>query len=121
MRKKNQKKKKEEKKKEEKEKPDEYKSNDAMKEEKIPKFSRNDSVLCNLNPKNKKYSLFYLNYDELKNIPGDFEKRDLIELIYFLKKKGAKIFINYYKPVEEEPEEEPETNQNQDNEIAGET
>ena len=92
-----------------------------MKEEKIPKFSRNDSVLCNLNPKNKKYSLFYLNYDELKNIPGDFEKRDLIELLYFLKKKGAKIFINYYKPVEEEPEEEPETNQNQDNEIAGET
>ena len=113
--------KKEEKKKEEKEKPDEYKSNDAMKEEKIPKFSRNDSVLCNLNPKNKKYSLFYLNYDELKNIPGDLEKRDLIELIYFLKKKDAKIFINYYKPVEGEPEEEPETNQNQDNEIAGET
>ena len=92
-----------------------------MKEEKIPKFSRNDSVLCNLNPKNKKYSLFYLNHDELKNIPRDFEKRDLIELIYFLKKKGAKIFINYYKPVEEEPEEEPETNQNRDNEIAGET
>ena len=92
-----------------------------MKEEKIPKFSRKDSVLCNLNPKSKKYSLFYLNYDELKNIPGDFEKRDLIELLYFLKKKGAKIFINYYKPVEEEPEEEPETNQNQDNEIAGET
>ena len=73
------------------------------------------------NPKNKKYSLFYFNYDELKNIPGDFEKRDLIELIYFLKKKDAKIFINYYKPVEEEPEEEPETNQNQYNEIAGET
>ena len=113
--------KKEEKKKEEKEKPDEYEPNDAMKEEKIPKFSRKDSVLCNLNPKSKKYSLFYLNYDELKNIPGDFEKRDLIELLYFLKKKGAKIFINYYKPVEEEPEEEPETNQNQDNEIAGET
>jgi hypothetical protein len=106
---------------EEKEKPDEYEPNDAMKEETIPKFSRKDSVLCNLNPKSKKYSLFYLNYDELKNIPGDFEKRDLIELLYFLKKKGAKIFINYYKPVEEEPEEEPETNQNQDNEIAGET
>ena len=109
-------------KKEEKEEPDEYEPNDAMKEEKIPKFSRKDSVLCNLNPKNKKYSLFYLNFDELKDIPGNFEKKDLIELIYFLKKKGAKIFINFYKPVEEEiVEEEDDSNKNQDNEIAGET
>ena len=114
--------KKEEKKKEEEFKPDEYEPNDAMKEDKIPKFSRKDSILCNLNPKSKKYSLFYLNFDELKDIPGNFEKRDLIELIYFLKKKGAKIFVNYYKPVEEPKEEEPEeTNQNKDNEIEGET
>ena len=112
----------EEKKNKEEEKPDEYEPNDAMKEEKIPKFSREDSILCNLNPKNKKYSLFYLNYDELKDIPGNFEKKDLIELIYFLRKKGAKIFINFYKPVEEEKEEEvDEGNQNQDNEILGET
>ena len=114
--------KKEEKKKEEEFKPDEYEPNEAMKEDKIPKFSRKDSILCNLNPKSKKYSLFYLNFDELKDIPGNFEKRDLIELIYFLKKKGAKIFVNYYKPVEEPKEEEPEeTNQNKDNEIEGET
>ena len=113
---------KKEKKKEEEFKPDEYEPNDAMKEDKIPKFSRKDSILCNLNPKSKKYSLFYLNFDELKDIPGNFEKRDLIELIYFLKKKGAKIFVNYYKPVEEPKEEEPEeTNQNKDNEIEGET
>ena len=97
---------KKEKKKEEEFKPDEYEPNDAMKEDKIPKFSRKDSILCNLNPKSKKYSLFYLNFDELKDIPGNFEKRDLIELIYFLKKKGAKIFVNYYKPVEEPKEEE---------------
>ena len=114
--------KKEEKKKEEEFKPDEYEPNEAMKEDKIPKFSRKDSILCNLNPKSKKYSLFYLNFDELKDIPGNFEKRDLIELIYFLKKKGAKIFVNYYKPVEEQKEEKPEeTNQNKDNEIEGET
>ena len=44
-------------------------------------------------------------------------------MIFFLKKKGAKIFINFYKPVEEEKEPEPEEekNRNQDNEIAGET
>ena len=114
--------KKEEKKKEEEPKPDEYEPNDAMKEEKIPKFSRKDTVLCNLNPKNKKYALFYLNFDEIKDIPGNFEQRDLIELIYFLKKKGAKIFVNYYKPPEEpKEEEEEEKNQNKDNEIEGET
>ena len=112
---------KEEKKKKEEE-PDEYEPNEAMKEEKIPKFSRKDSILCNLNPKNKKYSLFFLNFDDIKDIPGNFEKKDLIELIYFLKKKGAKIFINYYKPVEEKIEkEEDEGNKNQDNEIHGET
>ena len=114
--------KKDEKKKEEEPKPDEYEPNDAMKEEKIPKFSRKDTVLCNLNPKNKKYALFYLNFDEVKDIPGNFEQRDLIELIYFLKKKGAKIFVNYYKPPEEPKEEgEEEKNQNKDNEIEGET
>ena len=111
------------KKKEEKIEPDEYEPNDAMKDERIPKFSRKDTVLCNLNPRNKKYSLFYLNFDDLKDMPGNFEKRDLIELIFFLKKKGAKIFVNFYKPVEEkkEPEPEEEKNRNQDNEIAGET
>ena len=58
----------------------------------------------------------------MKDIPSNFEKKDLIELIYFLKKKGAKIFINFYKPVEEEVvEEEDDSNKNQDNEIAGET
>ena len=114
--------KKEGKKKEEKIEPDEYEPNDAMKEDKIPKFSRKDSILCNLNPKQKKYSLFYLNFDELKDIPGNFEQRDLIELIYFFKKKGAKIFVNFYKPVEEPKEEEPDdSNKNKDNEIEGET
>ena len=76
-----------------------------MKADKIPKFSRKDSILCNLNPKSKKYALFYLNFDQLKKIPGNFEKRDLIELLYFLKKKGAKIFINYYKPEEKKLQE----------------
>ena len=93
-----------------------------MKEDKIPKFSRKDSVLCNLYPNCKKYSVFYLNFDELKNIPGNFEKRDLIELLYFFKKKGIKIFINYYQPEEEKKEEkEEEGNKNKDNEVAGET
>ena len=75
-----------------------------------------------MNTRVKKYTLFYLNFDELKDIPGNFEIKDLIELVYFLKKKGAKIFINYYKPEEEKVEqEEEETNKNKDNEVQGET
>ena len=99
--------------KEENQEPEDYEPNEAMKAEKIPKFSRKDSVLCNLNPKNTKYTLFYLNFDELKNIPGNFEKNDLIELLHFLRKKGAKIFINYYKP--EEPKEESKDNKDKEN------
>ena len=93
---------------EEKQEPEDYEPNEAMKADKIPKFSRKDSVLCNMNPKKNKYSLFYLNFDQLKEIPGNFKKNDLIELLYFLKKKGSKIFINYYKP--EEPKEESDEN-----------
>ena len=104
----------EKKKEEEKVEPDEYEPNEAMKADKIPKFSRKDTVLCNLNPKQKKYSLFYLNFEDLKNIPGDFDKRDLIELLYFLKKKGSKIFINYYKPEEKKEEKKEESNENKE-------
>ena len=111
----NKEKNKEEKKKEEENlEPDEYEPNEAMKADKIPKFSRKDTILCNLNPKQKKYSLFYLNFDELKDIPGDFDKRDLIELLYFFKKKGAKIFINFFKPEEKKEENKEEKNENKE-------
>ena len=111
----NKEKNKEEKKKEEENlEPDEYEPNEAMKADKIPKFSRKDTILCNLNPKQKKYSLFYLNFDELKDIPGDFDKRDLIELLYFFKKKGTKIFINYFKPEEKKEENKEEPNENKE-------
>ena len=106
---------KEEEKKEENQEPEDYEPNEAMKAEKIPKFSRKDSVLCNMDPKNKKYNLFYLNFDGLKDIPGNFENNDLIELLYFLKKKGAKIFINYCKPEEPIEEKKEESKDNKEN------
>ena len=106
---------KEEEKKEENQEPEDYEPNEAMKAEKIPKFSRKDSVLCNMDPKNKKYTLFYLNFDGLKDIPGNFENNDLIELLYFLKKKGAKIFINYCKPEEQKEEKKEESKDNKEN------
>ena len=93
-----------------------------MKMGKIPKFSRKDSILCNLFPRYNRYCSFYLNYNDLKDIPGNFENRDLIEFIFFMKKKGTKIFINFYQPQEEEKkEEEDETNKNKDNQVAGES
>ena len=106
---------KEEEKKEDNQEPEDYEPNEAMKAEKIPKFSRKDSVLCNMDPKNKKYTLFYLNFDGLKDIPGNFENNDLIELLYFLKKKGAKIFINYCKPEEPKEEKKEESKDNKEN------
>ena len=50
-----------------------------------------------MRPENSRYRLFYLNYDDLEDIPGDFKKIDLIEFMYFLRKRGAKVFINFYK------------------------
>ena len=110
--------KKEEKKEEEKEDED-YEENAAMKAGKIPKFSRKSSILCDLCPRYNRYCSFYLNFDEIKDIPGNFQKRDLIEFVFFLKKKGTKIFLNFYQPQKEEKEDEG--NKNKDNKMAGET
>ena len=98
-----------------------YEENEAMKQGKIPKFSRKESILCDLFPRYNRYCSFYLNYDDLKDIPGNFEKRDLIEFIFFLKKKGTKIFLNFYQPPEVKEEKEDEGNKNKDNQIAGES
>ena len=91
-----------------------------MKEKKIPKFKRSTSVLINLNPKFTKYEIFYINYVDIKKIPGDFKMRDLLELIKFFKNKGTTLFVNFYKPkkpkIPEEPEE-PEDNHEDDKEI----
>ena len=106
----------------EKKEDEDYEENEAMKQGKIPKFSRKDTILSKLYPRYNRYCSFYLNYDELKNISGNFEKRDLIEFIFFMKKKGTKIFLNFYQPQEEEKkEEEDEGNKNKDNQVAGET
>ena len=106
----------------EEEKKDDYEETEAMKAKKIPKFKRSTSVLTKLNPSFAKYDMVYFNYVDLKNVPGDFKMRDLIELLKFFKQKGSTIFVNYYKPKkpkipEEKPEEETHEN---DNEIMGE-
>ena len=101
---------------------EDYEENAAMKNGKIPKFTRKDSVLCNMVPRYNRYCSFYLNFYDIKDIPGDFEKRDLIEFVFFLKKKGIKIFMNFYQPEKEEDEKkEEEKNKNKDNQIADET
>ena len=76
-----------------------------------PTFSRDYSFFINMNPQNSKYNLFYLNYQDLYDVEN-FQKIDLVELIYFLKKRGVKIFINFYK--NEEIKKEEETGREQD-------
>ena len=90
-----------------------------MKDRKIPKFKRGTSILVKLNPTFEKYSLAYINFIDLKNIPGDFKLSDLNELLKFFKSKGTVIFVNYYKPKRpkiEVGEEEIDSHED-DNEI----
>ena len=94
-----------------------------MKDKKIPKFKRPTSFLKNLNPTYNKYDMVYINFVDLKKIPGDIKMRDLLELLRFFKSKGSTLFVNFYKPkkskVPEEPEELEDTHED-DNKIRGE-
>jgi polyribonucleotide nucleotidyltransferase len=80
---------------EEEKKEDDYEETEAMKDKKIPKFKRSSSILVNLNPTYTKYDLVYINYVDLKKIPGDFKLRDLLELLKFFKSKGSTLFVNF--------------------------
>ena len=87
------------------------------KEKNKPVFSSSDNFFLNISPDNNKYNLFYLNYEDLNEF--NIQEKDLIELIYFLKKRGAKIFINFYEEEKEQEEEEIEERE-EDNDIASE-
>ena len=80
-----------------------------MKEKKIPKFKRQKSVLCNLNPSCTKYDLLYINHEDIQKIPGEFKITDLFELFEFFKKKKTHIFINFYKNELSEDENQEES------------
>ena len=100
-------------------KQDEYKETEAMKAKKIPKFRRSRSILVKLEPKCDKFSMAYINFADVKRIPGDFKMGDLFELLKFFKAKGTIIFVNFYRPKKpkiEIFEETLETHEN-DNEI----
>ena len=104
---------------EEEQKPDEYEETEAMKEKKIPKFRRHSSILVKLEPKCDKFSMAYINFVDVKRVPGDFRMSNLLELLKFFKAKGTIIFVNFYKPKRpkiEIEEETLETHEN-DNEI----
>ena len=94
---------------EEEEKEEDYEPNEAMKEKKIPKFKRQKSVLCNLNPSCTKYDLLYINHEDIQKIPGDFKITDLFELLEFFKKKKTHIFINFYKNESSEDENQEQS------------
>ena len=100
-------------------KPDEYEETEAMKAKKIPKFRRSGSILVKLEPKCDKFSMAYINFADVKRVPGDFKMSDLLELLRFFKSKGTTIFVNFYRPKKPKiiiEEEEIETHED-DNEI----
>ena len=100
-------------------KPDEYEETEAMKAKKIPKFRRSGSILVKLEPKCDKFSMAYINFVDVKKVPGDFKMYDLLELLKFFKAKGTTIFVNFYRPKRpkiEIDEETVEIHEN-DNEI----
>ena len=77
---------------------EDYEETEAMKERKIPKFRRSTSILVKLNPTYEKYSMAYINFIDMKHVPGDFKLCDLNELLKFFKSKGTLIFVNFFKP-----------------------
>ena len=93
---------------------------EAVKKGLIPKFSRKECILNKLNPSCEKYDLMYLNLCDLKNMEGDINEDDLLELMRFLKeKKKTKIFVNFYKPNKSEivePKEEEDDGRLEDDE-----
>ena len=101
---------------------DDYEETEAMKDKKIPKFRRGSSILVKLNPTFGKYSMAYINFEDMKRVPGDFKLSDLNELLKFFKSKGTVIFVNFYKPKKPkiEVEEEPIDSHENDNEIMAE-
>ena len=101
---------------------DDYEETEAMKDKKIPKFRRGSSILVKLNPTFGKYSMAYINFEDMKRVPGDFKLSDLNELLKFFKYKGTVIFVNFYKPKKPkiEVEEEPIDSHENDNEIMAE-
>jgi hypothetical protein len=64
--------------------------NKAIKLGLIPRFKRKKTMLRKLYPSYHRYDLMFINYNEIKNIKGDFEDDDLLELIEFFKKKKKK-------------------------------
>ena len=61
-----------------------------------PKLKRSESIFCNMIPYFDKYNVIFINYSDIKNIPGDFVIEDLFDLFEFYYKKGSYIFINFY-------------------------
>ena len=89
--------------------------NEYVKKGLIPKFERKGCMLSKLKPVCQKYDLIYINFNDYKNIEGDFNEDDLIVLLKFFKDKKSKIFTNFYKPeksdLAEPPEEEEDENE----------
>ena len=94
---------------------DDDENNKWVKKGLIPNFKRKGCMLSKLRPTFEKYDLVYVNFNELRNIKGDFEDEDFFELLKFFKEKKSKIFVNYYKPIKSELVTPPDDDEDDDN------
>ena len=72
------------------------------------------SVFCNITPYFEKYNAIFINYSDIKKIPGDFITEDLFDLLDFYQKKQSNIFINFYE-IENENNKDSLNNKIEDN------
>ena len=89
----------------------EYENMEQSENKNLPQIKRSESILFNIKPSLKKYDLVFLNYIDIKRIPGDFQMDDLLNLLNFFKNKGSIIFINFLE------KEKEKANNEDDNEI----
>ena len=70
-----------------------------------------NKLLNILKPDFKKYSMVYINYNELKNIEEYLDADEYVEMVKSFKSKGVKVFGNYYKPNNSDLGEPPAENE----------
>ena len=59
--------------------------NKPKKNENLPEFTNEDTVLSKLNPSCKTNNILFINYRDLDEMPGSFQMLDLIELLVYYK------------------------------------
>ena len=83
-------------------------------------FRRQESVLNNIFPTFNKYEFLYINFIDIKQIAGDYEMIDLLDLLKYFKNKGSTIFINFWESNTSKKSKKEEKGNNENDDIVDE-